>query len=537
MDIKSPTTSTPIISRVNSWNSETRWVLLLSIIFFTVTLVFSQIYPTYADASRHLIRSQWILNHGWFPYDEYAFDQAKYYVYPPGFHVLSAVSKSLIGTYHIIPAASGAVSVVLTYLLVSLWYDRSLGLATAIVLAVNPFFILWSSRLYVGTTITAGFLLTLTLYFKYIRHDKKGYLYLSFIIGGSLSAVKTYGPIVAGIILFHLFWTQRGQLSETLRRVSGPLAAGVFASLPWPIRNFTLTGSPVPKATGNPALEAASSTAGKDGIYVFIPKLEEFALFFVRALGVWPPRAVTEYLGYIHPILPTVWFILPAIIILTMIYGLKKNSVNSIVYIWISVFIVIYLIQRVVSGGLTGFKYRHFVTITPIFCMLFVLGYRKISAPPRWKKIAGILLVTALLVQMGALAAFQTQKMQTTFEPGSDWIKENIQDDEVIYMPYFHEELSHRVDDRYKFITTSGKKGYVSQSDNFTEVIQDRADWIISYEEADELEKEKISNAVTANKIELVETIKIKETIQISNFTVETATFDRTWYIYKVTDD
>jgi 4-amino-4-deoxy-L-arabinose transferase-like glycosyltransferase len=527
----------PIFRRINSLSSETRKVLLLSTIFFSITLIFAQIYPTYSDASRHLISSRWIVSHGWLPYDEYAFDLAKYYVTPPGIHILSAMSKISTGTYYLIPAASGSISIVLTYLLVSLWYDRSLGLATAIVLAVNPFFILWSSRLYVGTTITAGFLLTTYLYFKYIKYNKKWYIYLAFICGGSLSAVKTYGPIAAGIILFHLLWIQRDQLIKTLRNVSGPLTAGVFASFPWPIRNFILTGSPVPKATGNPALEAASSVSGRDGIHVLIPELEEFALFFVRALGVWPPRAVTEYLGYIHPTLPIVWFVLPGVILLTMIYGFKKTSVDPIVYIWILSFIILYFIQRVASGGLVGFKYRHFVTITPIFCMLFIIGYQKISFSPRIKKIVGILLVTALLVQMSALAAFQTEKMQTTFEPASDWIEENIQHDDVIYMPYFQEELSHRVHERYKFISASGKEGYISQSDNFTEAIQDRADWVISYEEADKIEKERINNAVAANKIELVETIKIKETIQISNFTVETATFDRTWYIYKVTDD
>jgi hypothetical protein len=220
-----------------------------------------------------------------------------------------------------------------------------------------------------------------------------------------------------------------------------------------------------------------------------------------------------------------------------MVYNANKNRVNSIVWIWISVFILMYFIQRVASGGGTGLKYRHFVTITPIFCMLFMLGYRKISFDPRLKRIAGILLVIVLLTQMGALAAFQTEKMQTTFDPASDWTEENIHHDEVIYMSNFHSELSHRVDNEYKFISISGKENYIHRSDNFAEVIQDRADWVISYEEASEIEKERIRTAITANKIEHIKTIEIKESLQINKQTIETATFDRTWYIYKTTED
>jgi len=520
---------------VTSWTSETRQVILLCIVFFSITLIFSQIYPTYSDASRHLIRSQWIVTHSWFPYDEYAFDQPWFYVYPPMFHILSAASQKITGIYHIIPAASGAVSIVLTYFLVSLWYDRSIGLLTAFALALNPVFILWSSRLYVGTTITAGFLLTVFLYFKYIEHNKKIYLYLAFIIGGSLSAVKTYGPIAAGIVLFHLLWTQREQLGETLRTVSAPLAAGILVSLPWPIRNVILTGSPVPKVTGIPG--GVNSVSSVEGMHILIPRLSELQLFFVRALGVWPPQAVTDYLGKIHPILPILWFLLPGTILLIMIIGIRKNQINSIILIWITAFILLYLIQRVASSGATAFKYRHFIHLTPMFCLLFILGYQKITINNRVKRIASVVLIIALLTQMGALAAFQTEKMETTFEPASNWIEDNIQHDEVIYMPNFHSELAHRVDDKYKFITISSKDKYINSSENFTEVVPYRADWIISYEEAGNIEKDRIEAALTANKIEHAKTISIKKSVSVGSIKIKTATFDRTWYIYRVLDD
>ena len=208
---------TSLRNAIAEWEPETRRAVALSLSFFVLTLAFGLVYTQRDDAPAHILRSQWILTHGWFPYDEYAFNQGFPYVYPPMFHILGAVSKLLTGTYLAVPAFSGAVSVFLTYRLVSYWHGRSLGLSTAKVLAVCPIFVLWSARMYTGTLVAATFLLTMVLYFAYRDRGDRRYLYAAFIVGGSLSAVKTYGPIAAGIVLFYLLWTHRDTLVETVR--------------------------------------------------------------------------------------------------------------------------------------------------------------------------------------------------------------------------------------------------------------------------------------------------------------------------------
>jgi 4-amino-4-deoxy-L-arabinose transferase-like glycosyltransferase len=518
-----------LYKRIGSSSSQGKKAIILAIIFFLVTFCLGLVYPQYADAPIHILRSQWILNHGWFPFDEYAFDQNNVYVYPPVFHILGAISKLLLGSYLAAPAASGAVSLILTYRLVSLWFDRSLGLLTAFVLAINPVFILWSARMYVGTTITAGFLLTLVLYFTYLEHDERRYLYLAFIIGGSLSAVKTYGPVAAGIILFHLFWVHSDSFIETLRITASPLAAGVLASLPWPIRNFLYTGSPVPKVTGRGT--AVSSQPAFEGIHVLVPTWNEFHLFFARALGIQPPQAVTEQLGSFHPILPILWLILPLVIISVMIYGIRKNHVNIVIWVWFATFIILYLTQRVLSGGWISFKYRHFIHLTPVFCLMFTLGYRSLPVKMRIKRLACVILAVVLLVQMGTVAAVQTTYMQTTWEPATDWVEKNVDQEEIIYMTRDHRGFAYRVDSRYKFITISSKEGYISPRENFKKVISSRADWVISNDDATPVKQVHIDQALAAGSLKHTETIKINENIQIAGQKI--TTIDRTWYFYK----
>ncbi|MFC6755558.1 ArnT family glycosyltransferase [Halomicroarcula sp. GCM10025894] len=487
-------------------------------------------YPQHTDAPIHIIRSQWILNHGWFPFDEYAFDQKKSYVYPPAFHVLGAVSKKLTGSYLAAPAASGAFSIVLTYRLVSLWYNRTLGLSTALVLALNPFFVLWSARMYVGTTITAGFLLTMVLYFTYLERDDRRYLYAAFITGGGLSAVKTYGPLAAGIILFHLLWIRRDSLTETLRTTATPLAAGVLASLPWPIRNILLTGSPVPKVTGRDVV--GNTQPPVNGIHVLVPTWKELQLFFPRALGIQPPQAVTDQLGSLHSLLPILWLALPLLIVFVMVYGVRTNRLNVAARIWFATFVLLYFVQRVASGGGTALKYRHFVTLTPIFCLTLVMGYRSLPVNVNLKRVAGVLIVLTLLTQMGAVAAVQTTYMQTTWEPATEWVDENIEHDEVIYMSRDDRGMAYRVDPQYKFITISSKEGYIHPSENFTEVVSDRADWVISNDDADPRAQARIDNALASGTLRHAETIEVTKKIKFGGTTV--TTLDRTWYFYKV---
>jgi len=522
---------TSLRNAIAEWEPETRRAVALSLSFFVLTLAFGLVYTQRDDAPAHILRSQWILTHGWFPYDEYAFNQGFPYVYPPMFHILGAVSKLLTGTYLDVPAFSGAVSVFLTYRLVSYWHGRSLGLSTAKVLAVCPIFVLWSARMYTGTLVAATFLLTMVLYFAYRDRGDRRYLYAAFIVGGSLSAVKTYGPIAAGIVLFHLLWTHRDTLVETVRSVALPLSAGVLASLPWPIRNVLVTGSPVPKVTGYRAI-AETGGPSVTGIHLFLPSWLNIRLFLARALGVVPPELTTEQLGGLHPLLPILWLALPLSIIAVMVYGARGTRTDPIVWIWIGTFCLLYVVQRFMSGGATGFKYRHFITLTPLFCLLFTLGYRRIQLDVGRKRLLGILLAVLLLTQMGGAAALQTVHTQTAWEPATDWVEQNVDHDEVIYYQTVPRNFAYRVDPAYKFITTSGKDGYIHPSENFTEVIGDRADWVIINDNANSAERARIRHATNAGSLRRVEVLNATREISLGETSL--ATIGRTWYIYEV---
>lgn len=514
-----------------AWEPETRRAVALSAGFFLIVLAFGLVYTQRDDAPIHILRSQWILTHGWFPYDEYAFDQSYPYVYPPMFHILGALSKLLTGTYLVVPAFSGAVSVFLTYRLVTSWHDRSVGLSTATVLALNPLFILWSARMYTGTLVVATFLLTMVLYFTYLDRGNRRYLYASFIVGGSLSAVKTYGPVVAGIVLLHLFWIRRDAIVETARTTMLPLAAGVLVSLPWPIRNFQLTGSPVPKVTGYKTV-AETTGPGLTGIQLFVPTVMEVRLFLARALGVVPPQLTTQHLGDLHPLLPMLWLGLPLSILAVMVYGARTARVDPIIWIWISTFCLLYTTQRFLSGGSTGFKYRHFITLTPVFCLLFVLGYRRLSFSVSLKRVLGVLLVGVLLTQMAGAAALQTTHTQTAWGPATEWVEENVEHDEVIYYQADPRNFAYRVDPAYKFITISGKDGYIHPSENFTEVIGQRADWVIINDNAPAAERARIHHAAKVGAITQVETIEATAKISVGGKTLTTV--GRTWDMYSV---
>jgi len=517
--------------RINSIHYKTKLALLLTTTFFIVTFLFGQVYPHHTDAAIHVLRSRWILEHGWFPYNEYAFDQKDYYVYPPVFHILGAISKLTFDTYLVVPATAGASSVLLTYKLVSIWYNRSIALSTAMVLSLNPFFILWSARMYVGTTITAGFLIVAVLYSNFIKKKQKKYLYTAFFIGGSLSAVKTYGPAIVGIISLHYLWINRESIIEAAERLMLPFIIAIIASLPWPIRNALLTGSPVPKVYGRP-IETATGRAPvpNNGMADILTSVfNEIHLFLLRAMGIYPAPEFINHLGGIHILLPILLLVAPIIIIYVMYVGAKTSEINSLWWIWIGSFMILFTIQRVVSGN--GFKYRHFITLTPIFCLFFVLGYRYISNRYRPTQLLSIVLVGFLLTQMGGVAAQQTIYYQTAWEPATDWVEQNIEHDEVIYYHRTPRNFAIRVDSKYKFITNTEKEGYVHPSENFTEVINNRADYIITNDAANPGQKKKIKKALDSEKISHIKEIDINKPINIKNITF--IQIDREWDIYK----
>jgi ABC-type amino acid transport substrate-binding protein len=162
---------------------------------------------------------------------------------------------------------------------------------------------------------------------------------------------------------------------------------------------------------------------------------------------------------------------------------------------------------------------------------MFVLGYRHISINYNLKRLLGLLLAGALLIQMGGVAAQQTVYYETAWDPATDWVEQNVEHDEVIYYHRTPRNFAIRVDSAYKFITTTEKEGYVHPSENFSEVISDRADYVIINDAALAGEKAKVKIANKSGVINKIKTIDIKQPIKIKDTTIYQV--DRKWSIYK----
>lgn len=512
---------------------EDRLAAVLSVVYFFATFIMGKLYVQRDDAAVHILRSQFIYEYGHFPFNEYIFDSSSAYVYPPVFHIMGAISNLLTGHYTVAPAFSGALSIFLTYQLFTLWHDQETGLYSALALAVNPMFFLWSGRMYVGTTITAGFLLTFVLYFRYLKTDSSYYLYAAFIVGGGLATVKTYGPAAAGIVLFHRLWTQRDDLWNTIRTVAPPLTVGVIASLPWPIRNLIRTGSLVPRSADTIPAGAPTPEPVQSGIFLYIPTPTEIRLFFARGLGIVPPELTTEHLGSVYPVLPFVWLVLPLSLLVALAFGSVRERDNSFVWIWIAVFPVLYTIQRVLTGGGVAFKYRHFVTLTPLLALFAVHAYRRISVSDRTKKVVVAALVILLFAQMGGAAVLQSEHTKQGWDPLVTYTEDNIQHDEVIYYQA-PRNLAYRIDDEYKVITTAYKPGYITPGGNFTAEIQHKADWVIVGDHSSDTTKSNVEAALSAGVLTQTATIDATRPVKIAHMRL--TTIGRQWQIYRVTN-
>lgn len=445
---------------------------------FTIsTFLFSLYYPQHTDAALHIVRSEFIYVNGFLPTDQFTFNQARYYVYPPVFHILGAISKYFTGFYTIIPALSGGLSVYMTYNLISEWYNPRIGYLSGLALAVNPFFFIWSSRMYVGSTITLGFLTVFYFYSRYRASKERKYLYYSFALGGFLAAVKTYGPLASVIVFSHIIWSSRGKIPEKIMETYRPVFLGILVSLIWPIRNWIKVGNPLPKVLSRPfTVEAASESVSL--MHLVLPAMNEFLKVVVMSLGVLPRTMVFD-LDRIHYSLPYLWFILPAAVTAFIIYGFLDEKNNSFIWIWGLYVVIIYEIGRILSGAGLGLRLRHFITFIPAVSLFAARAYEKIQITPDYKQALAIVFILGIFAQMFTAATIRETNVDSAWEPLEKWIEENIEEDEVIYMPSLTRGLAYQLDRNYKVIKDSKKPGYINPRENFSEQIISKADWVV----------------------------------------------------------
>lgn len=452
-----------------------RWrTLRVAALFLIVTGILGVFYPQTGDAPLHIIRGEFIIEHLRIPYFDYELNQVSAYVYPPLFHILIGVVGTVTGLYTLVPAAMGAISVWLTYELVRYWWVDRNAYLSALAVALNPFFILWSIRVYAGTTITAGFLLTFILYFRFLENGHFRNLLLAYAIGGGLIHVKTYGPATVVIMTTHYFVTRRSQLASAFQSVLVPGILSLLTASPYMTFSLLRTGSPLPKVTGIPG-GFSSGRSSVEGLFLFIPTPVEAIQFLTMAVGVNPKNFVTGPLKNVVGLGIIVWIAFIGALGLVVLAGLYHRRNNRFILVWIAVFVAIYEVQRVVSGGITLFKFRHFITTVPIIGFLVATAYRRSSFSQ--KRLIAIVVIVMLLVQFSAVGALFTVHNNAQYDEITTWIDGNIETEEIIYSPNYA-ALSYRTSGDYKIIFDSRKIGYVNPRKDFSSEIR-KADWVI----------------------------------------------------------
>lgn len=507
--------------------------LITSILFFLATSVFSLFYPNSGDSAGHLIRAKFILENGTLPFLQPSFNQARAYVYEPLFHILGAFTKFLTGYYQFLPAFMGAITIYISYKLFSLWYDEKTGFYAALALAINPFFFLFSSMMNVGTTIAAFFIITFYFYFKWLEYGKRNLIYLFAMFGGLSALIKTYGPLSLIIISIHYAIVERKYhvernirtIFKDIKTFVGPGIISGFLVFLWPIRNMIRVGNLLPRSFGGPLdwPEPVKNVDYVEGVEIIFPKLIEYKWFFGQALGVMPMGIINE-LSRFHHALPELWLILPLTLLGFVAYGGLEERNKNFVWIWLGSLVTVYMLQRYMSGGATSWKFRHFVTFTPVIALFTYRGYENVSISLTWKKTAAALLVAGLFTQMFVVAVINFQFTVLVWSPVDKWAKENLKSGDVVYADRFNRPIAYRF--RHydvRVITNSPKQGHIHFDKPLDEQLRKKADWLILHQDSPKLNQIKSSRHFK----------QVKEIDAYEDYLY--GRMGRRWYIYQVT--
>jgi 4-amino-4-deoxy-L-arabinose transferase-like glycosyltransferase len=501
-------------------------ILSLVLFYFALNYTASLFFPAVTDANAHIIRAEYILENLTFPFAEMAYNQGRAYIYPPLFHVLLAGSKAIFGNWDFLPSFMAASSIYMTYKLVGVWYDKRTSLLAALSLSAFPFFFHHGMKAYTGTTVTFGFLLVFYSYFKYDETKKSKYLYLAYAFGGFLTSVKTYGPLATILISSHLLWKNKESLDDLNKlflQIYKPVSIFLLLSLPWLIRNTIRVGNPFPKVLGGifeyptPTLETSS---------VLIPPTSEVLNFLSEFMGV--NHTIIEALGRIHPALYFAWFLLPVSIVLILSYGAIEETDNSFVWMWVGSVVGIYYLGRILSSGTFSLKFRHFITISPALGLFATRAYQKFPVKNYIKKFIFGSLAVFVMIQMILASAEIAYATNTAYDPITEWIDENIPEDDIIYNDRKQRFLAQKTSKDFIFISRSTKPGYIHPDRNFTEELSSKADWaIIITEPGSEEEMARLSKAEKEGVVKKWEVIEAKRPLLWGDV-------GKVWTVYKV---
>ncbi|MDW7727565.1 MAG: glycosyltransferase family 39 protein [Candidatus Methanoperedens sp.] len=148
--------------------------------------------------------------------------------YPVFFHLTFSIGDIIIGGYKFLPPVFGVLSVLLIYLIgKDAFKSEVVGLFSAFFVAIHPYYILFTSTVFMESLIVFEILAVVWLYLRYIGTSDKRYLILTVIFLGISIGTKQIGYIlVAIILLFHFIVFRKNKYKISIFLLFGSILIG-----------------------------------------------------------------------------------------------------------------------------------------------------------------------------------------------------------------------------------------------------------------------------------------------------------------------
>ena len=307
----------------------------------------------------------------------------------------------------IVPVMLGVLTIVLTYFIAKMLYDKRVAMLSALVITIIPYHIIVSRQVLLDMPLSFFFTLTLFFLVRYIKSSGSKGVYLLSLIGASsglsfLSKEVGFFALIASIAC--LFFIKKF----------------AYKNLVIVISSFLLVSSPfwIPIVTIEEAQQAALS-------------------YWKWQTSREPNHPETFYISIISN--HAIGYVLSALCILSIIYALMTRNINKpavfVLLIWIAVPLLI--IQSLDIKG-----YHFLISLIPPFVLLGVSflnneWMKKVS----YSRIVIIILIPLIFLSTGPVIDYLFQIPFAHIagsggEPysreGAIWIKNNIPSDKIL---------------------------------------------------------------------------------------------------------
>ncbi len=194
----------------------------------------------YYEVSKNMIAGNGFSSDDAPPYRPYSFR-------PPGYHYFIVGAYTLLGSYGgviLLQIVIGSLIPMLAMILSEyLTRSRSVVISVGVLLALEPYSILFSSLLYTETFFTFVFLLSVLCLFRYITYKNVSALLLSAFLLAVAVLIKPVAQYAPFFLLPILVWEAWGSVSKMFfLRVAGYALVFLLVLSPWLYRNYHTFG-------------------------------------------------------------------------------------------------------------------------------------------------------------------------------------------------------------------------------------------------------------------------------------------------------